>query len=325
MKTKLVHISIKMIIAGIVTLFLAYFLNVRYYTTASAIAILSIQWTKRDFINIAIKRLISGVAAILLATLMFTYIGHSFLVFSCFLIIFISASWFLNAPEGIVPSVVIVTHLLSIDMITFAFVLEETLLLVIAIGVAFIVNMIYPQSSVQSMKKSLRDVDSILEEKLLKIKNKLLNTEKTELKINSKKELGKIMSEVHMIDRDIILQNDHRYITYLYMRNMQISVLDAIDKNVDSIKENHPYRFVIADFIDKVGKSIGFNNYASKLIVELEELKEYFVKSELPKTRIEFETRAVLFQIINELETFLSLKIEFHNKYPNFIEKENLQ
>src|SRR5690554_2217635 len=105
MNKQVLHISIKMTLAGVLALFIAYFLNIEYYTTAAAIAILSIQWTKTDFIIIAIKRLISGIFAILLATLLFTLISKSFLVFALFLIIFTVISWLFNIQEGIVPSV----------------------------------------------------------------------------------------------------------------------------------------------------------------------------------------------------------------------------
>ena len=71
MNKQAVNISIKMILAGVITLFVTYLLNIEYYTTAAAVSILSIQLTKRDFITIAIKRIISGIAAILFSALLF--------------------------------------------------------------------------------------------------------------------------------------------------------------------------------------------------------------------------------------------------------------
>jgi uncharacterized membrane protein YgaE (UPF0421/DUF939 family) len=40
--------------------------------------------------------------------------------------------------------------------------------------------------------------------------------------------------------------------------------------------------------------------------------------SDLPKTREEFETRAILYQILLELESFIKIKIEFYHTYPSF-------
>lgn len=322
MNIKLLHISLKMIIAGIITLFVAYLIKITNYTTAAAIAILSIQWTKRDFISIAIKRMISGILGFVVAALMFNYLGQYFLVFSIFLVIFILGSWYFGVPEGIVPTIVLVSHLFLIKEITLAFVFEEILLLTIALVIAFIVNMLYPQHTSKEMENNLYLVDGIIEQKIIYLKNKLRNVSLNDETHNSKKELEGIMTNSKMIDRDLVLQNDHRYITYLYMRDMQLNSLENISKNINRIEFDHPYKELVAEFLEDLSKNIGFSNQAMYIIENLNSLKEFFMGSELPKTRKEFEVRAILFQIVNELETFLNLKIEFHEKYPNFIEME---
>lgn len=323
MKIKILNISFKMILAGIITLVLAYFLGIRYYTTAAAIAILSIQWAKRDFISIAARRLASGIVAIALSSLMFYFLGQTFVVFSVFLIIFILGSWIFAVPEGIVPSVVLVSHFFTVEKLTWEFIGEESSLLIIAVGVAFVINMLYPQSTIKNMKLNMLKVDGIVEEEVINLKKKLLGEVNTHTIETSKNELKSIMDEARMIDRDIILQNDHRYITYLYMRNMQLNVLSDIASSITYVTENHPYREIVANFIDKISKNISIKNRASVLKEELQELKAFFVTTELPKTRKEFEVRAILFQIIKDIEMFLDLKIDFHNKYPNFIEKDD--
>ncbi|MDY0278489.1 MAG: aromatic acid exporter family protein [Acholeplasma sp.] len=321
MKTKVLNIAFKMIAAGLIALAIGKILNLQYYTTGAAIAILSIQWTKRDFIVIAIKRIISGLIAIFLAALLFYFTGQNIWMFGLFLILFILGSWLLNAPEGIVPSLVLVSHFL-INKITWEFVLNEVLLLVVAILVAFIVNMLYPQKALDEMKDSLKKVDSLIELEINKIIDKLKNKDSND-RFDSSNEMKQIMSNAQMIDRDIIMQNDHRYITYLYMRNMQLSVLENIYNNVKKLDVKHEYQDIITDFSVKVSKNIGFTDKASELKVELSKIEDFFIKSELPKNRKEFEIRARLFQVLNEWDSFLNLKIEFHQKYPNFTMEGN--
>ncbi|HHX78777.1 MAG TPA: aromatic acid exporter family protein [Acholeplasmataceae bacterium] len=315
---QVLHISLKMTLAGIIALFIAYVLGIEYYTTAAAIAVLSIQWTKTDFIIIAIKRLISGVFAILLATLLFIVLNNSFIVFAVFLIIFTVISWLFKIQEGIVPSVVIVTHFMLVPQITASFVLEETLLLLIAVGTAFIVNMIYPQYSFKKVRYDLKRVDKII---AYELNNIVLNLEKNEKNVSileSKENFKKIMLEAEMVDRDVLIKNDHRYITYLYMRNTQLETLELINKHLGLIKNDHPYKDIVAKFLKKLSQNIDFDDRASNLKLELESLRKYFIETELPKSREEFEVRAMLFQILNELELFLQLKIDFHNQYPTF-------
>lgn len=323
MNSKLLHISIKMTLAGVIALSIAYFLNLTYYTTAAAIAILSIQWTKRDFINIAVKRLISGVFAILLSAFLFHYIGNSFWVFALFLVIFTNVSWFFKVPEGIVPSVVLVTHFLVVKSITPSFILEEFILLLVAIGVAFFINMFYPQFNLKEMKENLHTVDKIIEDEVKSIAENLKH-QRCEINkgLKVKAKLDNIMDNAKMVDRDIIMQNDHRYITYLYMRNTQLDLLLTINNHLCKIQQYHPYTYKIADFLKLISENISFSDKASDLSVELNSLKNFFISSELPKTRQDFEVRAMLFQIINEIESFLNLKINFHKKYPTFNKHE---
>lgn len=313
-----INISIKMVLAGVIALIVTYLLNFEYYTTAAAVSILSIQLTKRDFIVIAVKRVISGITAILLSALMFYLLGQTFLVFALFLIIFIVGSWFFNIQDGIVASVVLVTHLLIVDTITFGFVIEEILLLIIAIGIAFLINMFYPEITKASIKKSLLNVDDIIEKQVVKIERILTNKDFNYTR-NYQEELNKIMVNAKMIDQNIIVQNDHRYITYLSMRNNQLHTLFKVEENLRNLKINHTYQLKIADFFNKISKNIGFDNNASFLLKDLETLNNFFINEPLPKSRDEFEIRAILFQTLVEIEHFLNLKDDFHEQYPNFI------
>ena len=60
-----------------------------------------------------------------------------------------------------------------------------------------------------------------------------------------------------------------------------------------------------------VSSSFHEYNNARGLLEELEDVKQQMRLQPLPVTREEFEARAVLFQVLLELERFLVLKREF--------------
>jgi len=321
MNNRNMNIAIKMILAGVITIIVAYFLNIKYYTTASAISILSIQISRRDFIEVAIKRLISGLFAIFLSGLMFYFFGQNFLMFSLFLIIFILTSWTFNIPEGIVASTVLVTHILTIDKISINFILEEILLLLIALSIAFILNMFYPEFDKSKIKRNLIKTDKIIEDQLLKIYHLLTNKE-INYNINPKLELNKIVNESIIQERNLLTVNSSTYVKYLYMRTMQLDILLKIEKQISSLIISHAYQIKIANFIYKISENISFENKASFLLNDLKELNDFFKVEPLPKYRYEFELRAVLYIILNELEQFLQIKINFHNTHPMFLKEQ---
>ena len=195
---------------------------------------------------------------------------------------------------------------------------EETLLLIIAVAVAFIINMTYPQFSFRKVEYDLIKVDKIISNEVINIVESLEKSNHTHSIKQSKEALNKIMKDAEMVDRDVLMKNDHRYITYLYMRNTQLETLDSINKHLKFIKNDHPYKNMVADFLKTISSNINFYDNASKLMIDLKILRDYFMEAALPKTREEFELRAMLFQILNELELFLQLKIDFHKQYPTF-------
>ena len=58
-------------------------------------------------------------------------------------------------------------------------------------------------------------------------------------------------------------------------------------------------------------------NTADGLLKNLKLLRESFITMELPKTREEFENRAMLYQFLNDFEQFLLIKNEFKEELLN--------
>jgi uncharacterized membrane protein YgaE (UPF0421/DUF939 family) len=108
------------------------------------------------------------------------------------------------------------------------------------------------------------------------------------------------------------LLSDTRYlVSYLEMRKLQIGVLKDIKENIEHIPVLLRQTYPIVEFMEHTASSFHELNNAEGLLSELAELQEHFRKEKLPETREEFEYRAILFQILKELEYFLLLKRNF--------------
>ena len=51
-----------------------------------------------------------------------------------------------------------------------------------------------------------------------------------------------------------------------------------------------------------------------EVLIELERVRGVFESMPLPKTRVEFESRAMLFQFLNDIEEFLEIKKRLYEK-----------
>ena len=108
-----------------------------------------------------------------------------------------------------------------------------------------------------------------------------------------------------------LLTNTKYLISYLEMRKLQVEVLNQIRENITQIPVVLRQSLPIAEFMEHTAASFHERNNVVGLLEELKTLKQHYKNEKLPVTREEFEYRAILFQILKELEYFLLLKRNF--------------
>lgn len=319
---RVLHVAIKMSLVGFIASIIARFVQLEAWPSAGVLAILSIHLTKKDSVINAGKRLSDVLFGLLLALMLFIAFGFNFYVFSIFVFLFAYLSLMFKIPEGIIPGVVLIVPLFlagefSLDLIT-----NQLSLIGIALGIATIFNVFYPISSEKELKKHVESINQLVREHLfmlsLLLKNPKDNKDYYEHYVNTDKKIRKYINIVELIDKDFLFQNDHSYLAYFHMRKEQTSYIRHMYQQALKIEVVHPYAVELASYVVELSLDIGIYDKATSQLMILKENYTRFKKSRLPKTRLEFETRARLYQILNEVESLLEVKIEFHNKYPKF-------
>ncbi|MFP4186652.1 MAG: aromatic acid exporter family protein [Acholeplasmataceae bacterium] len=312
--------AIKMGLVALLASSFAHLLNLEYWLTAGLLALLSIQLTKRDSVRLAFLRLANATIGIALATLFFIVFGYHFSVFSAFVFIFAYLSWTFGMSAGIVPSLVLVTHLLTEGEFSEALIVNEFALIGVALAIALPFNTFYPSFAEREMKRFISRFDTLLKDHLYVLVLVLRDGEmaeefRTHYRLINQR-IQRMMDEAKLVDSDILFDNDHRYLNYLSMRKDQIKTVNDMYDLAERIHEEHAHTAEIALFIERIIGLIGTTDRATPARRELEKMKNEYRQRELPQTRSEFETRATLYQIIHELERFLEIKIAYHEDYP---------
>ncbi|MFH5881875.1 aromatic acid exporter family protein [Liberiplasma polymorphum] len=314
-----VHTTIKMTLASIITILITELVGLEYAITGGILAVLSIQLTRKDSYMIAFKRLIGASIALVLATLMFVSFGYTVWIFALFTVFFIALSFAVKVPEGIVPSLVLVSHLLLHGSYALPLVINGFLLITIAILVALGLNLLYPLNIDASMGKTKREIDAFIVVDLQLIAGVLKDnhTKNDALKSHQfiYQKLGKLLKEAELVDKDILFDKDHLAMSYLKMRHSQMNRLNRIFELLIGLEKQHPNAVILSEYFESLSQDIGEIDKANPQLNALRELLEFFRAKPLPKSREEFEIRAVLFQITSELESFLKEKIAFHKRY----------
>jgi len=318
---EIIHTTIKVLIVALLSSVIAYLLNINDYILVGILGILSVSITKKETIKNSAKRYINVLYALLLGTIFFGFFGFNLLVFIIFIAVFLFTSYLLKIDIGLVPGIVLVNHIYNYGTIDKSFILEEALIITIAVFIAVFVNIIYPSYWEKEAKLKLKEVDNLIKNYLNEL-SKSFNDKKKKAKEKYSEEINKAINEnilfIEHNEKNKLFLNDYRYLAYIYMRKEQINRLNNIYENYLKINVFHQNQIEISKYLSELETDISDQNYAIKQLNKLDDLLNEFKKEELPKTRDEFETRALLFYIVEELNNFLKVKETFHEKFPLF-------
>ena len=95
------------------------------------------------------------------------------------------------------------------------------------------------------------------------------------------------------------------------MRKQQAQILQSIYEKMEDIPASNTQSEIISDFLLHIADALKETNKGQALLDRSSQLFETFRQSPLPVTREEFETRAILYLLLKDIEYFLKLKIRF--------------
>jgi uncharacterized membrane protein YgaE (UPF0421/DUF939 family) len=294
--------------------------GLKYGTAAGIITILSIQNTKRKSINLAIQRMGACLLALFLSTVLFKTLGFNSVIFGLFLMLFISLASMFKLNEGIVVSSVLVTHLLVEKTVTTSLIVNEAALMTIGISVALLLNLYMP-----SIEKKIKEDQVYIEDHIREIlchmavalRQCAVSVKEEQLFSNLESRLSLGRKRAYRNLNNTLFSDSSYYVKYMDMRVQQFHALNNMRKHFERFSISYTQSTMIADFTLRVSESIHEYNTADGLLISLKFLRESFITMELPKTREEFENRAMLYQFLNDFEQFLLIKNEFKKELLN--------
>ncbi len=314
-------------------------LGLAYSPSAGIITLLTIQNTKKETIFIALRRIYAFVVAVILSYGLFTAFGYTSVTFGAFALLFVALCNLLGLQDGISMNAVLTTHFLIEKRMDLPMLFNEIMLLLIGMSIGITINLIMPNNKKRIMKeqRSLEeDMKVILRGMANNLRNKDACLLQNGVSLNANegnitteegndisfavdgidfkfidKKIKDLIKKAHDNAKNTLLTDTRYLIAYLDMREHQINVLKRIQKHINQIPVILQQTIPIADFMNHVADSFHEFNNVKGLLDEIEDLYEHYRKEQLPTTRAEFEYRAILFQILKELEYFLRIKRNF--------------
>jgi len=306
--------TIKIVLATFISILIAQALNLEYPLAAGIIAILSVLDTKQESIATAFARLGSTILAFLVASIVFYLLGFSVISFSLYLLVYVPIAYRFDLQAGIAPCSVLVTHFVTAESIAFYWQVNGLLIMAIGVIVAVGFNLWMPSyeedlnQKIDVIEEELREFLGLFHAYLLK------NTDQSSLEMKARR-LTKLLNETEktaLVDYENHITNkDDYYIRYAQMRKRQLDLSKVMIQNITAIKLEIEQNKVLAHLFNEVADQLHEKNTGLILLEHISALYRYFRQSELPKTREEFESRAILFQILRDIERFIEIKRDF--------------
>ncbi|MCY7216755.1 aromatic acid exporter family protein [Streptococcus cristatus] len=309
--------TIKLTLATCLAAWLADFLGLTYSTSAGIIAILSVSDTRRSTAKLAGNRFLSTLLALAIGSLAFHFLGFHLGALAIYIAIYVPLAFRLGWEIGITPSTVLVTHLLLEKSTSWSLLGNELALFLIGTSFALLANLYMP-SRQQEINSYHEQVKEQLKKILLRFEY-FLKSGDGRNDATLIKELDTLLQEalqlVYLDHSNHLFHQTNYHIHYFEMRQAQNRILEDMAGNINNCQLAASESLILARLFSKTAQQLSQENPAHELVEEIETCLAVFRERPLPKTRQEFETRAMLLQLLRDLETFIKIKVEFYQNY----------
>lgn len=313
----LVQRTLKLVLATLLAIYVAEALGLLYATSAGIVALLSILDTRRSSLRLAGQRLLSTFLALGLAILLFTGLGFELWVLGLYLLLFIPLSYRWQLEAGIAPSTVLVTHLYLEKSLTTSLLVNEIALFAVGASMALLFNS-YMSSKQDLIETYHLRVEQELKEIMLRFSHLLMEGDGANdgRLINQLDKTLKEAEEVVYLERhNQVFKTTDYHVHYFSMRADQNKILRQMAEIIKRLALKTPESIILAQLFQEVASEISQKNSGLEQLRAIDDFLVTFRQRELPKTRQEFENRAILFQLLNDMKLFIQMKVDFYCDY----------
>lgn len=297
-------------------IYIAEALHLEYAASAGTVTLLALLATKWETIRFSFIRLGTFFITALMAFLLIPRMHSEWIAYGVivFLLVFLSDMMGWRATLSV--NAVITAHYMARQDFSAAFFWNEFMLVFIGVVIAFVLNLFHMNKSHKKhLMEGIRYVEEMMQEDLRELSDYLLkkqmNRSVWEDIRTLETKLRELIKEAGEYQDNTFESHHDYYQDYFSMRLDQCRMLDSLHYEMKKIRTMPKQAVVIADYIRYLADYIVEKNVPERQLEKLEEMFSGMKKEELPGSREEFESRALLYHILMDLEEFLKYKQAF--------------
>jgi uncharacterized membrane protein YgaE (UPF0421/DUF939 family) len=301
----------KTALAVIIAIYLAEFIGLSSPNSAGLLAILGVEVTKRKGIVSALQRIAASLLALLIGSLLFHLFGFHIWLIGIFVLMVYPLLHRIRISEGAVTGSVVMFHIYTSGVVSAAGFWNEVQLLFVGLGTATLINIAYMPKADKALYAYKDKVEHLFSQIFFHISEHLRDDSviwdgKELLEAEAAVAEGAALAE-RLQDNALIFGGDSYWRVYFYMRGEQLESIEHMAGLVAQMYQTLPQGESIASIFEGLMADVKEEYYVGRNEERLSELVLSFKQMPLPQSRDEFEARAVLFQLRQELEHYLSI------------------
>ena len=266
--------TIKTAVGMALGIIIAKLMGLDNFASSAILVVLCIKHTKVHSLQAIISRFVSCILILIIGSIAFSYFGQNAIILGLIVLFFIPLTVVFKVQEGVVTSCVILLHVFNAEVINMHLFINEILLLIVGLGIAFIMNLIMP-----SLDFKLKQYKEEIENQFTTIFETFSNTCKepnASLSISFNQLQLTIQKAKSIAFRDVknhFVRNENSYYHYFDMREAQLELLERMSKMIQNIETKDTLLDKISSLFLEVAQNVNSNDYTALRLHSLYEIK----------------------------------------------------
>ena len=282
MKSKKIGMqALKIAIGSSLAIYIANLFGLKYSLAAGSVALLTMVTTKWKTVKLSVARVVTFIISVLMALIIFSAVESEWMAYGIYVFFVVIIAEMLGWGATISVNALIGMHFLEVRDFEFDFIANEFMLVLIGITMALVLNLFYDYGS---QRKALVENMRYTEERL---------------------------QDAYEYQDNTFQSHPGYYIDYFEMRMKQCNVIHNLHYEMKKIRHMPDEAMIISSYVFDMLVCVKEHTVPTAQLDELHELFAIIRNNSLPKTREEFESRAMLYHILMDLEEFLVFKRRF--------------
>ncbi|MDO5754698.1 MAG: aromatic acid exporter family protein [Tissierellia bacterium] len=318
------RIIVEIAIGVMLSILLAELLSLKNTSSAGITTILTIQMTRKETIKDSMIRLIAFILMISLTFIVFKAIGFTAYGYAIFLALYVIIGLYFNMRSGLSSNAVLASHILAEGVFSVEIVQNEFLIMLIGAGVGVLLNIIIPLKHIpleyyhEKIERDLHNILKMISKRFIYDKGEEQDLKICAMNHDIKEEIKRLQYQLDQYYEKIVYVEDN-YLNkdfkdrkkHLEMRRKQAEILQSLWYNVSDASFVGKQNDDIVRIMEKLQYDLYHPEELSRLKEDLDCIIELFHKEDSATTKEEFQYRANLLMIINNLDALIIEKMNY--------------